>query len=1308
MTPPRKPEKELFRLKELSSYDIIGANEQENFDFITRMAAEICGTKISLISLVTEDKQWFLSHYGLKEREISKDYSFCAHAIKTPDEPFIVEDARKDDRFRDNPLVEDEPNVIFYAGIPLVNEQGTALGSLCVIDDTPRTLSKSQLESLRLLSVQAIKLLELSRKTKRLEVKEKELKKKEELLQITQSVSNIGAWELDPDTGKTFWSSEVYKIHEVDEDFDHNKSNATEFYHPEDRFKITEALKKTLETGDPFDVTARLITAGNNLKWVRSTGYLRNTDNSKNTLIGSFQDITDLKESEQKFLSIFNSSISFIGFLNLDGTLVEANDTALRAAGLAREDVIGKKFWDCYWWQISEETQTELKENIRKAGNGEEITYEVEVWVENKRPLTILFSLCPVFDARGKVKFIIPDGRPIQEIVDTRNQYRAVIEGTQAGTYIWNIETDEVLINDRFAEMLGYTVNELEPITFKNWLENAHPGDLKKARLLIGKYFRKEVDHFQLEMRLRHKSGNWKWVNVRGKIFEWSVSGKPIKMYGTHQDITKRKKVERKLNEERGLLRTIIDSSPDSIYVKDLDGRKLIANISDCTYCGVEHEEELIGKTDFDIYPDEKARSTHEADQRVLTKGESLLNKEEIVYGPEGDKVWLLTSKLPLYNQDKKITGLVGIGRDVTSRKKVEQTREELLRRFEHIGSQIPGVIYQYRRLPDGSSHFPYASSGIRNIYGVSPEEVKDDATPAFNAIHPDDFDHVSSSISESAKRLAQWYDTYRVNLPSGDTIWVEGNATPQKQDDGSILWHGFNQDITERKKAENELLYNKNLLEALYDLSPIGIALNDYETGKYIDINDKLLEPTGYTKEEFLNLNYFDITPKQYYKEEEKALQQMEETGRYGPFEKEYIRKDGSKYPVLLNGVVVKDLNDRKLIWSFIEDISVKKETEKQLHEAINSLQAILDASTQVSIIATDTEGTITQFNKGAEQMLGYRADEMVGKHTPQLIHLDDEIEKKAEHFSEQLGQKVCGFDVFVEEAKEGTATTNQWTYKRKDGSTYPTLLSVTAIRKDDKITGFLGVAADISPLEKARKELGLLLKLTREQNERLQNFAHIVTHNLRSHSGGISGMIELIQAEYEEIYSNEYVQLLQKGADNLQETIEHLTEMVKDSFAKKEDFREINLKNAVDRNRDSVISAANKNGVKIINDADEGLNQKVIPAYLDSIIMNFLTNAVKYSDPQKDSVVRVYTDKSDNDTTLIAFEDNGLGIDLEKHGDKLFGIYNTFHNHDDSRGVGLYTTKSQIESMGGSVEVESEPGRGTTFKVFLPKSTG
>ncbi|MCC5915652.1 MAG: PAS domain S-box protein [Balneolaceae bacterium] len=1305
MKKPDLPKNENERLQEIHSYDILDTEEHKDFDFLTRMAANICGAKISLISLVTEDKQWFLSHHGLGDRETPRNFAFCAHAINTPKEPFIVEDATKDERFADNPLVTGKPNVIFYAGIPLVNENDAALGSICVIDDAPRTISNEQLKSLRLLADQAIKLLELRRKNKQLSEKKKDLDKKSELLQVTLSMNKIGVWELDLDTGVTTWSDEVYHIHEVDKDFDHNKINGIEFYHPEDRSLITEAIDHAVKTGERFDVTARFITAKNTRKWVRSTGQLFQSEDGKTTLIGSFQDITELKESEQKFQGIFNSTFSFIGFLNPDGVLLDANETALKMAGLTREDVIGKKFWDCYWWQISEKTQNELKKNIKKALHGEEVTYEVDVWIKDKKPITILFSLRPVFDERGMVSYIIPEGRPIQEIVESRNRYRSVIEGTQAGTYEWNIETNEVVINDRYAEMLGYTVEELEPVTFEKWLKNVHPKDLEKAQNLIKKCFKKEEDNFQLEMRLKHKSGDWVWVNVRGRIFEWSPSGKALKMYGTHQEITQRKNIEKKLKDERSLLRTIIDSSPDSIYVKDLQGRKVIANKVDCNYCGVDSEEELIGKSDFDLYPEEIANYTYQDDQRVFTNGESLLNREEFVFGDEGDKIWLLTSKYPFYDQDGQITGLVGIGRDITKRKKAEQTREELLKRFERIGRQIPGVIYQFKLLPDGSSCFPYASSGIKYIYGVTPEQVQTDASLAFEAIHPDDLEEVRLSIQESANNLTHWNHTYRVNLPN-ETIWVEGNATPQKQDDGSIIWHGFIQNITERKKAENELLYNQNLLEALYDLSPIGIALNDYENGTFIDVNDKLLEPTGYTKEEFFKLSYYDVTPKEYMEGEEEALKNMEKTGRYGPFEKEYIRKDGSRYPVLLNGVVVKDLNGRKLIWSFIEDISVKKEAERKLQEAVNSLQAILDASTQVSIIATDTEGTITHFNKGAEKMLGYSTEEVVGKHTPQLIHLDDEIVQRGKSLSEKMGREIRGFDVFTEEAKHGDATTTKWMYKRKDGSTYPILLSVTAILRENEIIGYLGVAADITPLEKAKKELDLLLNISQKQNERLKNFAHIVTHNLRSHSGAFYGLLEVIHIKNPEIYENEYIQLLKNNAISLQESIDNLTEIVKQSFAEEDDYREVNLKNAIDRNRNSLITLANKNNVKIINEVDESVNLNSIPAYLDSLIVNFLTNAIKYCDPQKDSFVRVFTDTSDTDYTIIAFEDNGIGIDLEKYGDKLFGMYNTFHEHEDSRGVGLFITKNQIESMGGRVEVKSEVGEGTTFKVYLPNS--
>ncbi len=149
------------RLHALKEYLIIDSLPDKDYDDITSLASYICQTPISLISLIDEDRQWFKSNHGLKVNETPRDFAFCAHAIKNKNEPLIIPDSRKDSRFKDNPLVTNDPNIVFYAGIPIVNPEGYPLGTLCVIDNKPRELSDEQLEALKRLTNQLLKLLEL-------------------------------------------------------------------------------------------------------------------------------------------------------------------------------------------------------------------------------------------------------------------------------------------------------------------------------------------------------------------------------------------------------------------------------------------------------------------------------------------------------------------------------------------------------------------------------------------------------------------------------------------------------------------------------------------------------------------------------------------------------------------------------------------------------------------------------------------------------------------------------------------------------------------------------------------------------------------------------------------------------------------------------------------------------------------------------------------------------------------------------------------------------------------------------------------
>ena len=172
---------------------------------------------------------------------------------------------------------------------------------------------------------------------------------------------------------------------------------------------------------------------------------------------------------------------------------------------------------------------------------------------------------------------------------------------------------------------------------------------------------------------------------------------------------------------------------------------------------------------------------------------------------------------------------LYSIIHDVTSRNQAEYLQKVTLDRLQKIASRVPGVVYEYRLRSDGSSCFPFASEAIRDIYRVSPEEVQQDAAKVFEKLHPDDLSAVIASIQKSAKDLTPWKHEYRVKFEDGTIRTLYGNAIPQRDEDGSILWHGFISDISDRKKVENELVLSESLFRAILENSydAIGVHVN-------------------------------------------------------------------------------------------------------------------------------------------------------------------------------------------------------------------------------------------------------------------------------------------------------------------------------------------------------------------------------------------------------------------------------------------------------------------------------------------------
>src|SRR5690606_3158404 len=230
---------------------------------------------------------------------------------------------------------------------------------------------------------------------------------------------------------------------------------------------------------------------------------------------------------------------------------------------------------------------------------------------------------------------------------------------------------------------------------------------------------------------------------------------------------------------------------------------------------------------------------------------------------------------------------------------------------------------------------------------------------------------------------------------------------------------------------------------------------------------------------------------------------------------------------------------------------------------------------------------------------------------------------------------------------------------------------------------------------------ELGNTIDIVGEQNNRLVNFAHIVSHNLRSHAGNLKMLIDVFKnADQEE--REEMLEHLEAISNGLYVTIGHLKELVEIQFEVKNVKERLNLRHYLKNILNILHNEIKKHGVNVEVNIPLDVMVTYNPAYLESILLNFTTNAIKYSSPERSPII-MYDFEIKDGKKILSITDNGLGIDLKKHKNSLFGMYKTFHKNQNSRGIGLFITKNQIEAMGGSVEVFSEVNKGTTFKIYF-----
>ncbi|MFV9551923.1 sensor histidine kinase [Algibacter sp. PT7-4] len=365
-----------------------------------------------------------------------------------------------------------------------------------------------------------------------------------------------------------------------------------------------------------------------------------------------------------------------------------------------------------------------------------------------------------------------------------------------------------------------------------------------------------------------------------------------------------------------------------------------------------------------------------------------------------------------------------------------------------------------------------------------------------------------------------------------------------------------------------------------------------------------------------------------------------------------------------------------------------------KKLYPRVNSpetydfLEQIFN-NTYDGIVILTLDGDWIKVNDSICNLFGYSRHELFNMNIENIV------------FREDLGVHQKKYERLMQGKIEGYRVRQR--YFNKDGTIIWVLISVSLIiNKKGEPSNMIWQLSDITGRKRNQDKLKMMLGVVREQNERLTSFANIITHNLRSHSGNLSSIAGFLEDENKILCQNENFDLLKKAIANLEETVSHLTDVAKIKTVEASQIQVLNLYDYVEKSIYNITAMAKNTNTTIINYIEEDLCVKAIPAYLDSIILNFLTNAIKYRSNKRLPKIRLSASVQD-EYVIFKVGDNGIGIDMEKYGDKLFQMYNTFHSNKDAIGLGLFITRNQIESLGGKVAVTSKVDVGSEFSIYL-----
>jgi PAS domain S-box-containing protein len=1027
----------------------------------------------------------------------------------------------------------------------------------------------------------------------------------------------------------------------------------------------------------------------------------------RKVLQGIFRDITErkqaekkLRESEEKYRTILENIEEGYYEVDIAGNFTFFNDSLCQMLGYIKDELMGMNNRQ-YTDQENAKKLYQAFNKVYKTGEPEKgFDWEVIRKDGTKRYTETSVSLVKNPSGqpegfRGIVRDITERKRAEETLKESEEKYRLLVEESIQGIVIvQGIPPRMVFVNPTMTMILGYTFEELSSLSPKGIEGLIHSEDR-------GIFFKNYKDRLEgksvpprYEVRGVRKDGTMVWLELSSTRIGYK--GQPA-IQAAFLDITERKRAEELLRESEERYRTILENIEDGYFEVDIAGNFTFFNDSVCQMLGYP-KEELMGKNNRGYMDQENAKKLYQAFNKVYRTGEPTKGFDWEINRKDGTKRVNEASVSLIRDSKGQPIGFRGISRDITERKRAEEALRTEKQRFQTLSEQAPfGMV-----MIDQDGTFKYINPKFRELFGYDLTDVPDGKT-WFRKAYPDPI-YRHNVISEWINDLK----SFKPGVKRPRTFIVTCKNGAEKTINFIPVWlpTGENlmacEDITERKRAEEALQESEERYRTILENIEDGYYEVDLP-GNFTFFNDSLCRMLGYSKEEMIGMSNQQYTDQENRKKLFQAFNEVYRTGEPTKrFDWEVIRKDRTKLFGEVSASLIKDSKGQPIGFRGIaRDITERMMAGEALKKSEVRFQKLFNDA-PVGYFEYDVEGCIIDVNRTELELLGYRLDEMIGQPVWKFI-----VEGEAAR--QQILQKLTG--------TLPPAQGLERTYRRKDGTTFPVLVGDRILQDSEgKIIGIRTTIQDISELKRAEEEMRALEEQFR-QSQKMEAIGRLgggIAHdfnNLLTIIKGYSQLSLLDLKESDPLWGN--IQEIQKATQRATDLTRQLL-----AFSRRQilDLKVLDL-NTLLRELDKMLRRIIGEDIELVTLLSGDLGRvKIDPGQIEQVIFNLAVNA-RDAMPSGGKLIietaNVELDKEYANAHIgvvpgryvrLSVSDTGFGMSREVR-EKVFEPFFTTKDKGKGTGLGLSTVYGIVKQSSGNIWVYSEPGHGTTFKIYLPR---